>query len=74
MEIKRGDTVVAHTAEGTERELKALGGVTAGGDFAVVWVCSEAEWNAAETEGRDPEGIPWPAEDVKVADREAIPA
>lgn len=74
MEIKQGDRVLAASADGVERQLRALGGVVAGGDFAVVWVCTEQEWTAAEDEGRDPQGIPWPAEDVKLADREAVPA
>lgn len=67
-EIKRGDAVLALAADGTRRELRALGGVIAGGDFAVVWACSEREWDAAVSEGRDPEGIPWPAEDVKLVE------
>lgn len=72
MEIKRGDRVLAASADGVERQLRALGGVVAGGDFAVVWVCTEQEWTAAKDEGRDPQGIPWPAEDVKPVDREAV--
>jgi hypothetical protein len=74
MQIEHGDTVAARTADDDERHLRALGEVVAGGDFAVVWVCSEAEWDAAVAEGRDPEGIPWPAEDVKAVSREAMPA
>jgi hypothetical protein len=74
MEIKRGDAVLARTAEGTERPLRALGGVIAGGDFAVVWVCNEIEWDTAGAEDREPEGIPWPSDDVRVADREAVSA
>jgi hypothetical protein len=35
-----------------------------GRDFPVVWVCTEAEWQRANSEGREPQGIPWPAEDV----------
>jgi hypothetical protein len=67
-EIRRGARVVAGAADGTKRELRALGGVVAGGDFAVVWACSTREWAAAEAEGREPEGIPWPAEDVEVSE------
>jgi hypothetical protein len=74
MEIKHGDQVLAASADGVERQLRALGGVVAGGDFAVVWVCTEQEWATAEKQGRDPQGVPWPAEDVKLADREAVPA
>lgn len=35
-----------------------------GRDFAVVWICRPEEWEAAQAEGREPEGVPWPAEDV----------
>lgn len=74
MEIKRGDRVKAASADGVERQLRALGGVVAGGDFAVVWVCTEQEWATAEGDGREPQGVPWPAEDVKLMDREAVSA
>jgi hypothetical protein len=67
-QIQRGDRLTAEAADGASRELRALGGVIAGGDFAVVWACNPAEWDAAAAEGREPEGIPWPAEDVKVAE------
>ncbi len=66
-EIERGARVSAAAADGTTRELRALGGVIAGGDFAVIWACSEREWEAAQAEERDPVGIPWPAEDVRLA-------
>lgn len=68
-QIQRGDRLIAEAADGESRELRALGGVVAGGDFAVVWACSPAEWEAATAEGREPQGIPWPAEDVEVAER-----
>lgn len=67
-EITRGAVVQAAAADGTTRTLRALTGVVAGGDFAVVWACSEREWSAAEAAGREPQGIPWPAEDVALAD------
>ena len=70
--IERGDWLTGEAADGVPRELRALGGAIAGGDFAVVWACSPAEWDAATAEGREPEGIPWPAEDVKVV--EHVPA
>ncbi len=65
--IGRGDRIRAAAADGVERELRALTGVIAGGDFAVVWACSEREWDAALADGREPEGIPWPADDVRIA-------
>lgn len=70
--IQRGDWLQAQAADGRSRDLRALGPIIAGGDFAVVWACSTAEWDAAEGEGREPEGIPWPAEDVTVI--EHVPA
>ncbi len=73
-EIKRGEWIEAQAADGEPRELRALGGVVAGGDFAVVWACNPSEWEAAEAEGREPEGIPWPADDVQALDREPAPA
>jgi hypothetical protein len=71
-QVQKGNHVLAQAADGQPRELRALGGVIAGGDFAVVWACSPAEWEAAEREGREAKGIPWPAEDVKVV--EHVPA
>jgi hypothetical protein len=65
-EIERGTAVLAACADGKTRELRALTGVVAGGDFAVVWACSQRRWDAAEAGGEEPEGIPWPAEDVRV--------
>ncbi|MDQ3586986.1 MAG: hypothetical protein M3375_01345 [Actinomycetota bacterium] len=73
-DVQRGDLITAQGADGEERELRALGGTVAGGDFAVVWACSLTEWAAAEAEGREAEGIPWPAEDVRVVDREPATA
>jgi hypothetical protein len=35
-----------------------------GRDFLVVWICRPEEWIAAQAEGHEPEGVPWPAEDV----------
>ena len=68
IEISRGDRVTALSADGVERHLRALTGVQPGGDFAVVWACSESEWDRANSEGREPEGIPWPAEDVRLTE------
>lgn len=67
-EVQRGDLIAAKAADGEARELRAITGVVAGGDFAVVWACSEREWDAAEAEGREPDGIPWPAEDIQLVE------
>jgi len=63
--IQRGDLVIAVDAEGDELPRRALGGPEDGTNFLVVWVCREEEWHAAQREGREPDGVPWPAEDVR---------
>ncbi len=70
--IQPGSHVLARSANGEQLEKRAITEPMDGDDFRVVWVCTEDEWLAAEAEGRDPVGIPWPAEDVKVA--EHVPA
>jgi hypothetical protein len=67
MDVKRGDKVVAVNALGQHVERVALTGVLAGHDFMVIWVCKPEEWEAAQKEGREPEGMPYPQEDVHVA-------
>jgi hypothetical protein len=62
--FQAGDHVEAVDAEGERLPRRALGGVVDGEDFPVIWVCREDEWVAASREGRQPEGVPWPAEDV----------
>jgi hypothetical protein len=62
--LKAGDLVEVVDADGERRRKRALGPVTQGGSFLVVWACREQEWQAAQIEGREPVGIPWPAEDV----------
>jgi hypothetical protein len=68
MDIKRGDAVSVRTAFGDLLERVALTGVEMGRDFPVVWVCSRDEWEAGGEEGTELEGLPWPAEDVHLAD------
>jgi hypothetical protein len=64
---KRGDQVVIVNAFGKESSRRALGRVEeAGHDFPIVFVCREEEWLLAEVERREPEGVPWPAEDVRL--------
>lgn len=38
--------------------------IVEGTRFPVVWVCREEEWTQAIQEGREPDAVPWPAEDV----------
>jgi hypothetical protein len=63
---ERGDLVAAVDATGAELPRRALGGTVRGVNFMVVWVCREEEWVAAQREGREPDGVPWPAEDVRI--------
>jgi hypothetical protein len=67
MEIRRGIAVEVVNAFGQRQARVALTGVIAGRDFPVVWVCRREEWEAAYREHREPEGMPYPAEDVRVA-------
>ncbi len=66
--IKAGAKVLARSAFDQLLERRAITGVVRGADFPVVWVCSEDEWETATREGREPEGDPWPAEDVKTVE------
>ena len=66
-EFKRGDLITVRDGRGRELRKRALGPVTQGGSFEVVWACREEEWLAANREGREPEGMPWPVEDVSLA-------
>lgn len=62
--ITPGDPIIVLNAYGQREPRRAITGVVAGLDFPVVWACREEEWSAAHSEGRDPQGVPWPAEDV----------
>lgn len=66
--IEKGDLILVRDAVGATLRRRALTGVTRGGDFPVVWACPEREWAEAQEQSRDPEGIPWPAEDVALAE------
>jgi hypothetical protein len=65
-ELAPGTPVHVRTAFDGELERVALTGVVMGSDFQVVWVCRPEEWVNADREHRTPEGVPWPAEDVRV--------
>src|SRR5947207_2891545 len=67
--IEPGSKVLAHSAFDELLERRAVTGVEAGHDFPVVWVCPEDEWQRAQAEGRDPEGLPGPAESLRTAPR-----
>lgn len=65
--IERGARVVVVDASGDALQRRAVTGVTPGNEFAVVWACRQEEWDAAQGEGREPDAVPWPAEDVRLA-------
>ena len=67
-QLSKGDRVKARAADDQILERRALTGVVMGEDFPVVWVCREDEWEAAEREGREPIGVPWPADAVASED------
>jgi uncharacterized protein YcnI len=67
--IELGSRVLARSAFDELLERRTVTGVQPGHDFPVVWVCSEEEWQGAQSEGREPEGLPWPAEDVRLAEK-----
>jgi|tagenome__1003787_1003787.scaffolds.fasta_scaffold20947431_2 hypothetical protein len=66
--IEPGTRVLATSATGEQLERRAITEPMNGEDFRVVWVCREDEWLGAQSDGREPEGIPWPAEAVRAAD------
>jgi hypothetical protein len=68
-ELQVGDLVIVVDADGAKRRKRALSPVVQGGSFSVVWACREEEWQAALAEGREPVGIPWPAEDVSLIEK-----
>ena len=64
MAIERGSLVGATTASGRVVTMRALGVPVRGRDFPVLWVCTEDEWVRAQKAGEEPDGLPWPLEDV----------
>ncbi len=65
MNIEPGTRVQVRSATGELLPRRAVSAVVRGDDFPVVWVSREDEWQAAQTEDRDPDAVPWPAEDVE---------
>jgi len=47
-----------------EHRLKRVLEIVNGGNYPAAWACSDAEWEAALAEGREPEPepFPWPLE------------
>jgi hypothetical protein len=51
----------------------ALGPVTQGYDFPVVWVCTQEEWARAQEAGDEADGIPWPSSSLRVLEPTSSP-
>lgn len=58
--------MLVRDAAGRTLTRRATSRVEPGHTFPVVWACREEEWEAAHLEGREPESVPWPADDVRV--------
>ncbi|HVY76943.1 MAG TPA: hypothetical protein VG898_00365 [Solirubrobacterales bacterium] len=69
IETSEGQLIEVQDAFGNQLRRVALGPVDPGYDFAVVWACREEEWAAAQAEGREPESVPWPIEDVTIVEK-----
>ena len=65
-EVVNGSAVITRNARGELNSQVATTSVTPGMDFMVVWVSRTEEFHAAIHEKREPDAVPWPAEDVWV--------
>jgi len=72
VELVRGSLVEVRDASGDRLSRRALSGILDGASFPIVWACREEEWLAALEEGREPQGTPWPAEDVRVVEEAVL--
>lgn len=63
--ILPGARVLVTDSRGRVHRKIALTTVMDGRDIPVVWACREEEWSDAQREEREPEGVPWPATDVR---------
>lgn len=66
--LTRGATVLARDAKDRWLRKRVVAEQTEGRDFLVVIVCREEEWAEALAAGREPEGVAWPAEDIRLPD------
>jgi hypothetical protein len=64
--IQPGDRVEVMSMTGPLARI-AKSTIVEGTRFPVVWVCREEEWTQAINEDREPDAVPWPAEDVSPA-------
>lgn len=52
-------------SKGRIHERIAVSGPQRGQDLMVVWACLVEEWKSATAAEREPDAVPWPAEDVE---------
>ena len=53
-----------------ELDRVATSTVLPGHQFRVVFACRPEEWEAAKLEGREPDSVPWPVDDVRLAEEQ----
>ena len=68
MAIQRGTLLEVTTARGDRVLMRATSAAMRGRDFPVVWVCTPDEFQRSETDGTEPDAIPWPLD--ALAERE----
>lgn len=62
-----GTPILVRDSVGRAHRKVSCSGLTIGSDGLIVWACRPEEWAAAAADGREPVGVPWPAEDVEAA-------
>ena len=65
--IRPGVAILVRPVNGRRLRKIATSAVVSGYEFEVVWACRPEEWDAAKAEGREPDAMPWPANDVVLA-------
>jgi hypothetical protein len=67
METAEKGTQIEVTDAMGEVRLKRVLAPTEGGKFPAVWACTDEEWSAALSEGREPEPepFPWPLQSAR---------
>lgn len=63
-DVQPGSAVIVRDASGKFLSKIATTGVVEGSSFLVVWVARPEETALAAVSRRDPDAVPWPAEDV----------
>lgn len=65
MDLTPGTTVEATTASGKLVRMVVLRAPEQGRDFPVVWLATPEEYERALSAQTEPEGLPWPLDDVR---------